>query len=70
MSTARRLISSPEIVTPKPLSSDIGETVTLLKMTLLSLTHAGRAPIGELAERIIAPALVNVFSLDEKCKFK
>ena len=70
MSTARRLISSPEINTPKPLSSEIGETVTLLKMTLLSLTHAGRAPIGEFAERIIAPVLVNVFNLDDNWMFR
>ena len=70
MSTARRLIFSPEIITPKPLSSEIGKTVTWLKMTLLSLTHAGRAPIGEFAERIIAPVLGNVFNAKENWKFK
>lgn len=49
----------PEMITPKPLSSGIGETVTLLKMTLLSLAHVGRTPIGELAESIIATATVS-----------
>lgn len=66
MSKSRRPTFSLEMVTPKPLSSAIGETVTLLKMTLLSLAHVGRASIGEFAESVIATTMVNLLSLEGK----
>lgn len=54
MSKSPRPIFSLEIVTPKPLSSGIGEMETFVKMTLLSFIHVQRTPVGEFAERIIA----------------
>lgn len=64
MSKSRRAAFSPETIMPKPLSSFIGETVTLSKMIPLSLTHVGKASIGEFAECIIATLLVKTFKLE------
>ena len=59
MSKSCRPMSSPETVTPHPLFSGIGETVTLLRMILLSLTHVGRALKGGFVERIIATVVAS-----------
>lgn len=64
MSKSRCPIFSPEMIMPKPLSPDIGETVTLLKVIPLSLAHVGRTSIEDFAERIIVTVMVNFFKLE------
>lgn len=64
MSKSRCPIFSPEMITPKPLSPGMGETVTLLKVIPLSLAHVGRNSIEDFAERIIVTVMVNFFKLE------